>query len=205
MQKNTYKTLLLSLFMVSLYVAYIWLRIEQSRFIHEPRKSFGDTDGYLAIASKPLFSSSFWIAEKPSGVPLFFKLLQINLERIFRTQLWISIFVWGLLAFIVQRSVQFFWLKPFAFAVVLAFSLSQNIIMWDPLILSDSISVSLLALFLVCSLWLITEWRVYKFILLALTAISLVLVRDSYSYFLLMISGVLLIFSIYPPPLHVGV
>lgn len=194
------KTALLVLIMVFLFGAYISLRLRQSRYIHEARDSFGDTDEYLAIASRPLFSPSFWIAEKPSGVPLFFKLLQNDLEMIFRAQLWISILSWGLLAFFVQNSVRFLWLKPLSFGLILAFGLSQNIIMWDPLILSESISISLLALFIGFSIWLLMGWRFYKFVVLAVLSIMLILVRDSYSYFLLMCAGVLLFMSIYPPP-----
>jgi hypothetical protein len=125
-------------------------------------------------------------------LPVFFKLLGSDPERIFAVQLWLSILSWGLLAFMVAFVVRSPFLKPIAFLIVLSFSLDQNIIMWDPLILSDSLSLSLLALFLTAALWLLVKWNVYKLILLISSAALLAFVRDTYAYWLLLIGIVLL-------------
>jgi hypothetical protein len=92
-------------------------------------------------------------------------------------------------AFVVRSRI----LKPLAFLMILGFSLDQNIIMWDPLILSDSLALSLLALFLSFSLWLLMEWKWYKVILLASAAMLLAFVRDTYAYWLLLIAICLLV------------
>jgi hypothetical protein len=84
-------------------------------------------------------------------------------------------------------------IKLFAFQFILSFSLDQNIIMWDPLILSDSLSLSLLALFLSLSLWLLVEWKRYKIILLSFATVLLAFARDTYAYWLLLIGMVLLV------------
>ena len=175
------------------YVYYVWLRIQHSMRIHEPRVSFGDTSDYFFIASQPLFSSSFWIASKPPIIPLFFKLLDNDPARIMVAQLWLSILSWGLLAFMVAFVIRSRLIKFLGFLVILGFSLDQNMIMWDPLILSDSLSLSLLALFLSVSLWLLMEWKWYKAVMLVFTAVLLAFVRDTYAYWLLLIGIVLLV------------
>jgi hypothetical protein len=116
-------------------------------------------------------------------------------------QLWFSIFAWGLLAFMVALVIRLPFIKFITFLVVLGFSLNQNIIMWDPLILSDSLSLSLLALFLSLALWLLVEWKWYKAIMLVSAAVLLAFVRDTYAYWLLLIGIALLVllFFIHQP------
>jgi hypothetical protein len=69
--------------------------------------------------------------------------------------------------------------------------------MWDPLILSDSLSLSLLALFLSLSLWLLKDWKGYKLILLASIAVLLAFVRDTYAYWLLLLGTSLLVLLLF--------
>lgn len=179
------KSLALSLFMLFSYAYYIWLRVQHILKIRSPRE-FYDTTEFFDIASRPLLSSSFWVGNRPPLIPLFFKLLDVNPARIMTAQLWISILAWGLLAFVLALLIHNFWLKPFVFVFVLAFSLHQNVIIWDALILSDSLAVSLLALFLAASLWLLDRWQPYRVILLVIASVLLAFTRDTYAFFLLM-------------------
>jgi hypothetical protein len=173
--------------------------MQQNRYIHEPRTSFGDSSDYLELAAESIFQPSFWIANRPPVIPLFFKFLGLDPERIFAAQFWISIIAWGILALVVALCVRSYLLKPLGFVVVLAFSLSQNIIMWDPLILSDSLSLSILALFLASCLWLALEWKPYRFLCMALMALLMAFIRDTYAYFLLM-SGLALLLALLVSP-----
>jgi hypothetical protein len=192
-KRNALKRFLFGLFLFTSYAYYVWLRVKHSWRIHEPRVSFGDTPDYFSIASQPLSSSSFWISSKPPVTPLFFKLLNSDPEKIMAVQLWLSILSWGFLAFMVALVVRSFLVRVPAFLVVLGFSLDQNIIMWDPIILSDSLALSLLAVFLALSLWLLLEWQWYKVGLLACVSVLLAFVRDTYAYWLLLIGIVLLV------------
>jgi hypothetical protein len=192
-KRNVPMSFIFALFLLTSYSYYVLLRIQHNLRILEPRVSFGDTPDYFFIASQSLFSSSFWIASKPPVTPLFFKLLESNPDRIMAVQLWLSILAWGFLAFMVAFVVRSRLLKPLAFLMILGFSLDQNIIMWDSLILSDSLALSLLALFLSFSLWLLMEWKWYKVILLASAAVLLAFVRDTYAYWLLLIAICLLV------------
>lgn len=189
------KSFLLAIFMIVSFTYYIWLRIQQSSRIHFPR-SFGDTPDYFRVASEPLLSSSFWIADRAPLTPLFFKILHKDPALIFRAQVWFSIVAWIILALSMMFVLRIFTLKLIAFAMVLGFSLTDNIIMWDPLVLSDSLSLSLLALFLAACLWLIRDWKWYKVVTLALLGSLLVLTRDSYAYLLLLAGLVLLVLTL---------
>ena len=193
MRKSVYELWFLSFFMATSYACYIWLRVQHILKISEPR-IFYDTSEYFEVGSHSLTSSLFWIAKRPPLVPLFFKLLGMDPARIVTVQLWISILAWGILALVLVLVMHTFWLKPLTFMLILLFSLVQNVIMWDALILGDSLALSLLALFLASSLWLLAEWQTYRFILLVISSILLALVRDTYAYFLLMAGAGLLTF-----------
>ena len=190
--KKIKKALLYSSLLV-LFVLYIWLRVENSQFIREPRTGFGDTNDYFQIASLSIFSSSFWLSVKPPVFPLFLKFLGKNTKTISTFQLWFSIICWGLLAYVVAYALRNVFLKPIAFLLIMAFSMSEEIIMWDYLILSDSIALSLMALFCAVCLWTLLKWSITRGSLLVFLAIMLAFVRDTYAYVLLMIAGVLVI------------
>ena len=81
-------------------------------------------------------------------------------------------------------------LKPLAFIVVLAFTLTRDIYMWDPFLGSESIGLSLTALFLASSIWLLMAWNWRNAALVVLTALLIVFTRDTYAYLLLMIASV---------------
>ena len=192
------KHLLLAVIMLVCCTGYIWLRLQHATRIHSPRL-FGDTPDYFRVASQPLFSSSFWVADRAPVTPLFFKILHNDPILIFKTQVWLSIIAWMIFAFSMTSILQSLVLKFLAFVAVLGFSLTYPIILWDPLILSDSISLSLLALFLAACIWLIRDWIWYNVTLLAVLGVLLVLARDSYAY-LLLLAGLALLLLIFLIP-----
>jgi hypothetical protein len=53
-------------------------------------------------------------------------------------------------------------LRPVAFGLVLALSLDRHIAGWDVVMLTESLSLSLLALFLAVWLWLLRNWSWWK-------------------------------------------
>lgn len=192
MQKPSHRSLTLFLFMILSYAGYIWLRVRHILRIKEPRE-FYDTTEFMEFASRPLTSSTFWITNKPPVTSLFFRLLDLDVSKIVVAQLWVSILAWGVLALVLAAVIRNSWLKPAAFVLILAFSLVQNVILWDSLILSDSLSISLLALFLAAGLWLLAKWDGYRFVLFVVSSVLLAFVRDTYAYFLLMAGGCVLV------------
>ena len=179
----------LIIFQLTAFAYYAWLRIDNANIIHEPR-SFGDTNDYFHNASLPVFSREFWMDARPPVTALFWKLVNSDPEKIFDLQLYFSILSWGILAVTVASAVKSSLLKPFAFAVVLAFTLNRDIYMWDPFLGSESIGLSLTALFLASSIWLLMEWNLKKAALVIFAALLIVFTRDTYAYLLLMIASV---------------
>ena len=171
----------------SFYIFYIWLRIENSHKIREPRASFGDVHEYFEVASQPLLSKSFWIAIRPPTVPLLYKLTGSDVNAIVRFQLWFSILSWGFLAAIVASTIHSYLLKPVAVAIILAFGLNQAIIMWDFLILSESVAISLMVLFLGSSILLLARWTWTRAIIFGVVALLFIFTRDAIAYYYLMI------------------
>jgi len=125
-------------------------------------------------------------------VPFFYKLAGNIPHSIALLQLSFSILCWGLLAIAVSRALQFYWLKPFAFLIILLFSLSDHIIMWDGAMLSDSISLSLMALFVASWLWLLENWNWQRAALMLMVAFLWAFSRDTNAWVVLMLAALLL-------------
>jgi hypothetical protein len=179
------KGLALSAFELILFVLYARLRLTNAAAIRMPRAEFGDTADYLFIAAQSLFSARFWLSDKPFLIPLFFKVLGANFNLIFAVHVYFSILCWAVLAVVCALVIRSYPLKFAAFAVVLGFSLSQQIILWDPIILSESMHYSLWALFYACGLLLCRRWTGLKAgILIGLGAL-LAFARDTNAYMLL--------------------
>jgi hypothetical protein len=191
MSKRIFRILFI-VFQIAAFAYYAWLRIDNASIVHEPR-SFGDTNDYFHHASLSIFSRDFWKASRPPVIALFWKLVDSDPGRIFSLQLYFSIVCWGILAITVVSAVKSYALKPFAFVIVLAFTLSRDIFMWDPFLGSESIGLSLTALFLASSIWLLINWNWRNTVLVILAALVIAFTRDTYAYLLLMIAAVVIL------------
>jgi len=118
-------------------------------------RAFYDTYSYVAVAEKPLTSSAFWIADRSFTLPLFYKMLGVNtanygdagiMARVALVQRWFSVVAWSILASVVAMALRNRWVRLVGFGLILCFSLSLEVSLWDFLLLSESLSLSLLAL-----------------------------------------------------------
>lgn len=182
-----YTALFFLVFQLAIILYYGYLRINNAAYIKEPR-SFGDTGDYLHNAGVSVFSREFWTDARPPITALFWKAVDSDPEKIFQLQLYFSILSWSVLACLSASAVKSYLLKPLFFIVVLGFSLSRDVFMWDPFLGSESIALSWTALFLAATIWLLMEWKTYKAVLLIFIALCMVLTRDTYAYLLLMIA-----------------
>lgn len=185
MKKNVAIFLIVFQFAVIIYYGY--LRVENASHVKEPR-SFGDTNSYFHNASLPISSPQFWSDERPPTTALFWKLVNSDPAAIFQLQLYFSIVCWIVFAFFASRAVESIFLKPLVFVLVLGFSLSRDIFMWDPFLGSESLAISFTVLFLAVALWLMSGWKPYKAVLLVILGLLMVLTRDTYAYLLLMVA-----------------
>lgn len=148
-----------------------------------------DTRSYVEAAYTPLDSSAFWAGPRPFTLPLVYKAFGTSPSSVTTVQLGFHALSWTLLAACVARLMRMGRLKPVAFALVLLFSLSPEILIWNWVMLSESVSISLLAVFTASWLWLVTGRRWHKVGTLVAVAALWVFARDSNAWQLLMIAG----------------
>ena len=119
----------------------------------------------------------------------FYKLVG-NVPRAVATfQFLFSVACWGVLAVLVARAVQVSLLKPIAFLIVLLFSLSDQIIMWDSFLLSESIALSLMAILVASGVWLLEGWHWGKALFLVVVAFLWTFTRDTNPWVILMLAA----------------
>jgi hypothetical protein len=189
---QTIKTAIPPVLYLVLFLAYAALRLVNFDTLQEVR-SFPDTPVYTKLASRSLFDPTFWAGARPWTVPLVFKLLGNDPSSIAVVQLIFSIASWGALALRVAGAVQFAWLRAFAFGVMLLFSLSAEIAIWDGVLLPDSISLSFMALLIAGWLWLLESWRWYKAVLIVLVALLWSFTQDTNAWVVLMAAAAIMI------------
>ncbi len=189
--RDTKKTVYL-LFLL-LFICYAILRVTVSLPALDKPRELADTTAYLRISNQPLFSPGFWGDARPFVFPLLLKIVHQDDRAAAAFQLGFSILAWGLLALAVSASLWTLWLQPLAFALILALSLVRKLAGWDFVMMTESLSISWLILFLTVGIWLLHGWRIYKVIVLCMIAFFLAFTRDTNAYLLLMLAGLILL------------
>lgn len=153
-----------SLVVVLVVVAVAWIGLRVSVYATSPVLEYPDSASYLAKAAEPLWTSDFFLG---SGrffvVPLFYKMVSAvhgpvspthrlrpaaapDNAALGHAQLALSLCAWLTLAWVLAARMNRGWLSVAAFTAVLLFGLSTDVIQWDVLILSESVSSSLFVL-----------------------------------------------------------
>ena len=159
--------------------------------LHKPRE-LADTVAYLRISGQPLLSPEFWGSTRPFLFPLVLKMVGQDLTLAASAQLGISILAWGLLAWMITLFLRPSMLRPPAFGVILAFSLDRHIAGWDSVMMTESLSLSLLALFAASGLWLLRAWAISRLTAMIVVGLLLAFARDTNAWLLLMLAALLL-------------
>lgn len=107
---------------------------------------FLDTNCYEEVSEAPLHSFDFLAGERPITLALLFKATGRDATVIARIQSLLSVFSWFTLAWAVSNELTTRAARTLAAAVVCAFSLVAAVNRWDWVLLSESLSLSLLAL-----------------------------------------------------------
>jgi hypothetical protein len=146
-----------------------------------------DTPTYERVAHLALWDWRFYVGERGFTIPLFFKIFQSTEARSV-AQLVFSTFAWLVLAAVVASCIEIGWLRPVAFAVVLTFSLTTEVILWDALLLSESVTFALCALLIAVWILLIRSprplWATAVLVLSLLWAFA----RDTNAYVLVSVA-----------------
>ncbi len=146
---------------------------------------FYDTLDYMRVALWSLGDGRFWSGIKPPVIPLWFKLFNGNLGLIAWGQLLFSICAWLALAVVLARAMRSKGLQIAALIGVLGFSLNADILMWDTVLLSESLALSLTALLIAGWLALTRKWTGLRAVLLCLVAVLWTFTRDVHAWLLL--------------------
>jgi hypothetical protein len=176
-----------------IFLVYALGRVISSLPAIDNPRSLADTTAYLRISRQPLSDFEFWTGARPFVFPLLLKLANQAASAATVLQLGVSIFAWGLLAWMTIRLIEFPWLKLLAFCLILLFSLDRHISGWDSVMLTESLSVSFLALFVALCMWLLQGWQLGKVFLLITTAFLLAFTRDTNAWMLLALAGLILL------------
>lgn len=174
--------------MAAFYVA-IFAIICSMRLLHVySAQGAGETWDSLAftgMAALPWTDPGLWGGLKPPLAALSFKILQSHPGAIVAFQIACSLLCWGLLSLAVSRAVTKLWLKPIAYTLILLFGLSTDIILYDFMILSESLSISIFALLLAAAFWLLNQWHPAKVLALIITGSAWAFCRETNAWLLL--------------------
>jgi hypothetical protein len=161
----------------------LYLLVRAGSFVYTPVR-VTDTPTYEQVAAEPVWSGGFWGGQRPFTVPLLWKVLGEDHLRI-AAHLFVSVACWVALAAAVGLCVRHGVLQKVAFCLVLAFSATTEIILWDPLLLSESISLSLTALVLAGWLSLVRAPSWTRVAALLAVTVLWTFTRDSHAYVVL--------------------
>jgi hypothetical protein len=113
---------------------------------------WGDSTSYVAVSTKPLLSSAFWAGQRPPVLPLVIKFTGSSTGLIV-TQTVLAVVAWGFLAWTTGRLVPAGWRRLAATLVILGFASVLPITLWNRSVLSESLSISTLAMLVAAFLW----------------------------------------------------
>ena len=178
---------------VLIFLAYAGLRLVSGAWVLEKPRVLADTTAYARISAEPINHWDFWTGSRPPAFSLLLKIAQQDYNRTAAFQLGLSILAWGVLALAVSGFLKFSWLQVAGFALLLVFSLDRHIAAWDFVMMTESLSLSSLALFIAAGLWLLRGWHVGRVAAFFLAAVQLAFTRDTNAWMLLGLAGLILI------------
>jgi hypothetical protein len=116
-----------------------------------------DSEGYRAVAASPWFSLRLWAGSRAPLTPVLMKLTGSYLGYGIAQSV-LGALAWAFLAYTASRLVRTSWRKPLVTVLVLGFAASPLVVMWDGQALSESPSLSVLALIWACGIWLVRRF-----------------------------------------------
>ena len=191
-KKKTLTTALTALIFLLLFAFYANLRWKNETPVFEKAKQTSDTPAYLRVSGEAILSKDFWANTRPPVFPFVLKYYDANTIKVAAFQAAFSIFAWGMLALSLAYSFKGI-LRIIGFGLILALSLESHIAGWDVVMLTESISISLLALYLAAWHWLLKGWSWGKVAALSLVSFFWAFTRDTNGWLLLMVAGLILL------------
>ncbi|MFN8026722.1 MAG: hypothetical protein U0W40_10350 [Acidimicrobiia bacterium] len=146
-----------------------------------------DSLSYEASASHSWFSRALWAGDRAPLTPVLWKLTGTETSFVV-TQTLLSIVAWSVLAVVVGRLARPRWAQLVAGGLVLGFATATPIVQWDRSVLSESLSLSLVALlFAAAIVWARRPGRAEAAVLVTV-ALLFAAVRDTHIWVIAMLA-----------------
>jgi len=186
--------------LIVIFVVYVGISLYQLRPMI-PAQPFLSED-YL---NDMTIGEAWQNAIRPLTLPLVYKLLSNNVERIAAFQWIVAVIGWGMLAGAVAIVLKSKLLKITGFCVILCLSLSRDIAFWNSMLLSESLSNALFVVLIALALLigaaiqrkaLSVPMQFVAGLIVLICAFFWSQTRDTNSYFLLGIAGLIVLVSV---------
>jgi hypothetical protein len=168
----------------SLVCLYVLFRV--GSFTNMPDR-VTDTPSYETVARHAPWDWRFYSGGRGFTYPLFLKLFHGSESRTV-AQLVFSTAAWLVLAAVVASCIRGRRLRPIAFAAILGFSLTTEVVLWDTVLLSESVTFALAALLLAAWILLVRSPRVRWAAAVLVLSLFWAFARDTNAYVALVIA-----------------
>lgn len=185
--------LLIVLILISL--GYLIIQLKSYLSVRESIL-IGDSWSYLQGAALNINDPNFFSERRPWAILLFYKLLGSSQSLIEIFQLLISTVAWLFLAWKFIGSVKNDWIKIAGFLVILGFSLTPTIQVWNHAVLSESLSISVMVLIIALFTGLAQKWEWRALFFLMLYFVLWMSFREANAYVALMVALALVIIGL---------
>ncbi len=143
-----------------------------------PALVWQDSVFYEKVGTAAITSGHFWAGHFPPLVPLVWKLTGTAISFV-ALQTVISILAWSAASLVLASRITQRWAKVATVALVLALASSQYVVQWDRSILSETITLSMVVLFVTTLVGFVSRPSRGWFAAVVLAAIGMVEARDS--------------------------
>jgi hypothetical protein len=139
---------------------------------------WNDSTIYAAMAHRPLWSRALWAGPRPPLTPLAITVVA-SPSALVTAQAVVAALAWGVLAVTVGRLVGPGWRRVTAGFLVLGFASTLPIVLWNRSELSESLSLSLMALVFACAIATSRRPTWPRMALTVLACLGFALARDA--------------------------
>jgi len=140
---------------------------------------FQDSEAYHAVAAHPWLSTALWTGSRAPGTPVLLKMLGDNYSRYELFEVILGALAWGFLAWTAASMVPAGWRALVVSWAVLGFATAPLVVGWDWTALTESPSLSCLALLCAFGLWLVRRFTWVRLLGLGVAALWYAALRDA--------------------------
>ena len=138
-----------------------------------------------------------WTHTKPWGAAVLYKTVGSSPVTIDAAQTVLSALAWLALAWVFSKVIHRPWLRVTAFGLILGFSLAPSVQMWNHIIQSESLSISLMVFIIAVWSSLLQRWRWEKLFALVFLFGWWIGTRETNVYLGLMTAGILVLVGLF--------